>query len=73
MSLAAERRLAALEAVAATRQAPEPAWVAVRCEADLPAALAARRRPPGKIYIGVSPDDWDTENDQAERAAAERA
>ncbi len=57
-----ERRLVALEAAQlAAGQQPEPAWVSVQSEAALPAALAARRQPPAKVYIGVGPDDWGKE------------
>ena len=52
------RRLVALEARQGSTQL-EPVWLSVQTEADLPAALAARRWPPAKVYIGVSPDDWD--------------
>jgi hypothetical protein len=44
--------------------AAQPTWLAVDTEADLPAALAAMPDGwRGNGYIGISPDDWDTDHD----------
>ena len=65
------RRLVALEARQGSTQL-EPVWLSVPTEADLPAALAARRWPPAAVYIGVSPDDWDVP-DETDAEPAESA
>lgn len=44
--------------------AAQPTWLAVANEADLDAALAALPDGwRGNCYIGISPDDWDDDDD----------
>jgi hypothetical protein len=44
--------------------AAQPTWLSVANEADVEAALAAMPDGwRGNVYIGISPDDWDTDHD----------
>lgn len=65
------RRLQALEAVQLTAgQQPEPAYICVQSETEIPARLAAIGRRV-RVYMGVCPDDWDQdETDQTALAGA---
>ena len=65
-----ERRLRALEQRRAAASSSGPGWVSVQSLAELPAELATSRRR-CKVYVGCSPDDWDTEHEH--KAAAEGA
>ena len=72
MSAAQHRRLRALE-VARESSGSTPAYICVQSVEEIPAALAAI----GKrvhVYVGVCPDDWDTDDEQSSsNAPAESA
>ncbi len=72
MAKETERRLSALERRQLVAGSARPTWVSVQTEAE--AAAAAVRYGPGpiKVYVGISPDDWDAEHEPA-RSAPERA
>ena len=60
-----ERRVVALEQAKAPTSSAPPTWVSVQTEAE--AAAVARRGV--KVYVGVSPDDWDEEHEAGGQAA----
>jgi hypothetical protein len=61
-----DRRLSALERAAAPTSSAPPIWVSVATEA----AAASYRGV--KVYVGVSPDDWDADHETG-TATAQRA
>ena len=63
-----DRRLSELERAAAPTSSAPPAWVSVATIEE----AERYRHFKGKIYVGVSPDDWDEKN-EADAAAPESA
>ena len=61
MATQTERRLSVLERrqVATGR----PLYVSVQTAAEAQAALKHYGPGPLKVYVGISPDDWDTDNE----------
>ena len=57
-----ERRIAELEKRRA--RADVPGWLAFATSDELEAYSGPM---PGKVYLGISPDDWDTEDEPCER------
>ncbi len=71
MAKETERRLSVLERQVATSGSQRPMWVSVQTEAAAAAAVA-QYGSGCKVYVGISPDDWDTEHEPG-RSAPERA
>ena len=63
-----DRRLSELERAAAPTSSAPPTWVSVATIEE----AERYRHFKGHIYVGVSPDDWDIEN-EADAAAPESA
>lgn len=61
-----ERRLGALERAAAPTSSAPPTWVSVATEAEAAGYRGV------KVYVGISPDDWDTDH-ETDAAPAQRA
>ena len=62
MAKETERRLSVLERQVATSGSQRPLWVSVQTEAEA-AATVAQHGGRIKVYVGVSPDDWDIEHE----------
>lgn len=64
-----DRRISELERAAAPTSSAPPTWVSVATIEE----AERYRNFKGRVYVGISPDDWDGEEHEAGGQAAENA